>query len=91
MSTREHPVILPPHNLQSAIANFREIRELLYQRFPVEAEILYQLTSIVTELNQYLEGGYMDIELMVEKTETIQRMAWAIAKEVFEVDNASID
>jgi hypothetical protein len=48
---------------------------------PAEHELLYQVKSLIMELNQYFSGGYLSPEYVEEKCNTIKRRA----NEIWEV------
>ena len=70
--------------LNPAIENIRETRNELL-RNPAwyrEAELLYQLTSLVMEIDQHLGGGYLSMETIYEKTEIVANICKNIKMEM---------
>jgi len=48
-----------------------------------EAEILYQTTSLLMELNQYFGGGFLAPDYFEEKIDTIKHIALEINRTIF--------
>ena len=71
--------------LKDAITNVEQLREFIrteqdnYQ----ESDLLYNVRSLLGELNQYFGGGYLSTEYMTEKCNTIKAISEAINKDVF--------
>ena len=65
-----------PHALDAAISDIKGTRLILLKTDANfrEAELCYQLTSLVMEINQHLGGGYLSMDTIYEKTESIARI-----------------
>jgi len=72
--------------LTEAIANVKHLRNKLQINDDnhEEAEILYQMTSLLMELDKYFGGGYLSDYYVEEKCQTITSEAKSIHKSRFE-------
>lgn len=71
--------------LREAIGNVDYIRDLLKTNDDNfrETELLYNLKSLLMELNKYIGGDYLAPDYISEKCATITRIAEYIHQEVF--------
>jgi hypothetical protein len=72
--------------LTEAIANVKHLRNKLQvneDNFE-EAELLYQMTSLLMELDKYFSGGYLSDYYVEEKCQTITACVKSIHKGRFE-------